>query len=64
MNNLKETFGLRNNVDVLQNRESAFRYAEKCNKLHEVILGDNNQFWVVCFSDAQRLVKAGYETAK
>jgi hypothetical protein len=29
-----------------------------------VMLGDNNKYWVVCFSDAQKLFKAGYEIAE
>lgn len=63
MNNLKNTLGLRNNIDQLSNRDAAFRWAENCTKLHVVILGDNGKFWVACFSDAQKLVKIGYEIA-
>jgi hypothetical protein len=64
MNNLKSTFGLRNNIDILSNREAAFRYANNCIKLHVVLLGNNNKFWVASFGDAQKLVKLGYEIAK
>ena len=28
-----------------------------------VILGDDNKFWVVCFADARKLFKAGYQQA-
>lgn len=60
---IKNTYGLRNNVDILSTKESAFRYASNCIKLHVVILGENCKYWVVCFSDAQKLVKAGFELA-
>lgn len=63
MATLKTTLGLRNNPDVLTSRDAAFRWAANCNKLHIVMLGDNEQFWVVCLSDAARLLKAGYEIA-
>lgn len=64
MKNLKSTLGLRSNPDQLSSRDAAFRWAEKCIKLHMVVLGDNGKFWVVCFADAQKLVKLGYELAK
>jgi len=64
MQNLKSIFNLRHNVDVFQSMEAAVRCAERCIKLHVVMLGDNNKFWVVCFADAQRLFKNGYEIAK
>jgi hypothetical protein len=64
MKNLKQTLGLRHNPDQLSSREAAFRLANNCIKLHMVVLGDNCKFWVVCFSDAQKLVKLGYEIAK
>lgn len=64
MKNLKVTLGLRNNVDQLSNRDAAFRWANNCNKLHTVMLGDNGKFWVVCFADAQKLSKMGYEYAR
>jgi hypothetical protein len=64
MKNLKSTLGLRNNPDQLSSRDAAFRWAENCIKLHMVVLGDNGKFWVVCFSDAHKLVKLGYELAK
>jgi hypothetical protein len=63
MKNLKATLGLRNNVDIFNNRENAFGWANTCIKLHVVMLGENNKFWVVCFADAQKLSKMGYEIA-
>ena len=64
MHNLRQILGTRNNVDAFNNRAAAFRYADKCHKIHVVILGDNSQFWVCSFADAQKLVKDGYELAK
>jgi hypothetical protein len=63
MKNLKTIFGLRNNISQLSNLESAFRFANNCIKLHIVMLGDNGKYWVVCFADAQKLSKMGYEAA-
>lgn len=64
MTHLKTTLGLRNDIDLFSNRDAAFRWAERCIKCHIVMLGDNEQFWVVCFSDAQKLSKMGYEIAQ
>ena len=64
MKNLKTTLGLRNNISELSTLESANRWANKCIKLHIVVLGDNGKFWVACFADAQKLCKMGYEMAK
>jgi len=64
MKNFKNELGLRNNIDMLTNRDSAFRYADNCKKPHVVMLGCNGLFWVVCFADAQKLSKRGYEIAK
>mgnify|MGYP001809985236 CR=1 FL=1 len=63
MKNLKTTLGLRNNIDQFSDRDAAFRWASNCNKLHVVMLGDNEKYWVACFADAQKLSKLGYEIA-
>jgi hypothetical protein len=63
MKNLKLTLGLRNDVAQFNNRINAFGWANHCIKSHVVMLGDNDKYWVVCFSDAQRLSKLGYEVA-
>lgn len=63
MENTKSRLGLRNGIDEFSNRDSAFRWANNCKKLHAVMLGDNGKFWVACFADAQRLFKMGYEIA-
>jgi len=60
---MKNLFNLRNEIAVLSTRSAAFSFASKCVKAHLVVLGDNGKFWVVCFSDAQRLTKLGYELA-
>jgi len=64
MNNLQSILGTRNTIDQFSTRAAAFRYAEKCVKLHVVMLGDDSKFWVVSFGDAQKLHKSGYEIAK
>jgi hypothetical protein len=60
---LESKLGLRNKIDPFTKREAAFRWAANCYKQHIVILGDKCTFWVVCFADAQKLVKLGYEIA-
>jgi hypothetical protein len=60
---IKNRYGIRNNPDMLTNLSAAKRWAANCSKLHLVILGDNGYYWVVCFSDAQILTKAGLEVA-
>jgi len=55
---------LRNKIDEFSTLEGAKRWANNCNKLHLVVLGDNDKFWVVCGSDFQTLIKNGYEAAK
>lgn len=64
MNTLKQQLGLRYSLVEMSTLEGALRYAERCIKAHCVILGDNGKFWIACFADAQRLVKAGYELAE
>jgi hypothetical protein len=64
MANLKTILGLRNNIDQFSTLESAKRCANNCIKLHIVMLGDNGNFWVACFADAQKLSKVGYEIAE
>lgn len=61
---MKTTYNLRNEITVLSTAKAAFSFASKCVKSHLVVLGDNGKFWVVCFADAQKLTKAGYELAK
>ncbi len=63
MTTLKTTLGLRNNIDQFSNLDAAQRWANNCIKLHIVMLGDNGKYWVVCFADAQKLSKIGYEIA-
>lgn len=64
MTNIQTILGLRHKPDVFNNREAAFRWAERCVKLHTVVLGDKEQYWVVCLADAAKLVKSGYELAQ
>lgn len=61
---IKNTYSLKNEPILYKVRENAFNslktYVKKC---YTVILGDQETFWVVSFSDAQRLQKHGYELA-
>lgn len=54
---------LRHKIDEFSTLEGAKRWANNCNKLHLVVLGDNDKFWVVCGSDFQTLIKNGYEAS-
>jgi len=63
-NEIKKSLNLRHSPAIFNNRENAFNslkhYVKSC---YCVVLGDNSKFWVVCFSDAARLEKMGYELA-
>jgi len=63
MNTIQKVFGTRNAISEFSTRDAAFRYADKCVKLHAVLLGDGGKFWVAHFGDAQKLAKMGYEIA-
>lgn len=45
-------------------KENAFGFADKCEKMQMIILGDNGKFWVVSMAEGARLLKAGYEMAR
>ena len=60
----KTKLGLKNNIEQFNDRSAAFRWSNNCIKLHVVMLGDNDKFWVACFADAQKLSKMGYEIAE
>jgi hypothetical protein len=62
MKTIKQLYGLRHTPDELSTLEGAKRYAERCVKLHVIVLGDNCKFWVVCLADAIKLKTFGYET--
>jgi hypothetical protein len=63
-NEIKNSLNLRHSPTIFNNRENAFNslksYVKSC---YTVVLGSDCKFWVVCFSDAQRLQKLGYELA-
>jgi len=63
MKNATTKLALKNKIDQFSNLEAAFRWASNCIKPHIVMLGDNNTYWVVCFTDAHKLYKSGYEIA-
>jgi hypothetical protein len=43
--------------------ERAFSFADHAIKPMIVLLGDDQRYWVVRMSDADRLLRAGYEAA-
>ncbi|SNX54868.1 hypothetical protein [Thermoanaerobacterium sp. RBIITD] len=47
-----------------ESRELAFSFANRCIKSMAVMLGDDENFWVVTLADAAVLEKAGYEWVK
>ena len=61
---IKKALNLRHSPVIFNNRENAFNslkhYVKSC---YCVVLGSDCKFWVVCFSDAMRLQKQGYELA-
>jgi len=54
-------------ITVFRNPALAKSFADRCVKLHCIVLGDHDgetgQYWVVTPADAQRLERAGYEIA-
>jgi hypothetical protein len=42
---------------------NAQTFADHCEKMHGIILGDDQRFWIVCMADFDRMIKAGYEAA-
>lgn len=64
LKDLKVKLGLRHIPDQFSNKEAAIRWADKAEKMHVVMIGDNGKFWVVVLSDASRLMKAGYKRAQ
>lgn len=41
----------------------AENFANRCEKLHLIILGDNNRYWVALPKVTEKLNKQGYEYA-
>lgn len=62
MTNLKSLLNLRYSIDsfsTIAAAKSAISHAVK--NCWVIVLGDNNKYWVVCFADAAKLERAGYE---
>ncbi len=57
----QEIYNLKYKVTEMSTLSAAKSFSSKCVKAHAVLHGDNGKFWVACYSDAQRLQKAGYE---
>lgn len=59
---LKLKLNLRYSIDSFTNEDSArSTIAHSVKNCWLIVLGDNNKFWVVCFADAAKLERAGYE---
>jgi hypothetical protein len=43
---------------------NALSFTDRCPKIHMIILGDDERFWVVTPAHAARLVRQGYELAE
>jgi hypothetical protein len=43
---------------------NAKSFANRCNKAHLIVLGDDGKFWVATPKITEQLVKSGYEYAK
>lgn len=63
MKNYKNILGLRYEPTRFVDRDRAFGYSKNTVKLSCVILGCDGRFWIVCLSDAAKLIKQGYEPA-
>lgn len=44
-------------------RSVAEAFVNRAVVTYMIVLGDDQNFWVVCPSDAERLIKAGYEVS-
>lgn len=54
---------LKNEPVRFSDLKNAQSFADRCIKLHMVILGDDDKFWVVLPVDFERLIRAGYQAA-
>jgi len=61
---IKKSYNLKYRPDQFSTLAAAKRWADRCEKPHQVILGDNGKYWVVCPADAAKLQKAGLEYAQ
>ena len=43
------------------NLENAKSFANRCDKMMGILMGDDSKFWVVCMSDFAKGIKSGYE---
>ena len=41
--------------------ENAKSFANRCDKMMGILMGDDSKFWVVCMSDFAKGIKSGYE---
>ena len=55
---------LESQVTKFSNLAKAKSFANRCTKLHLIVLGDDGKFWVAPPRVAEQLVKSGYEYAK
>jgi hypothetical protein len=62
-NNTKRWEKIKSQITRFNTLASATAFANRCDKLHMVVLGDNDEFWVAVPAVTEWLVKNGYEYA-
>lgn len=62
-NNAKRWEKIKSQITRFNTLARAAAFANRCEKLHMVVLGDNGEFWVAVPTVTEWLVKNGYEYA-
>jgi hypothetical protein len=51
-------------MDKFNSLALATSFADRCHKPQMVILGDDEMFWVCSLAKGEKLIRAGYESAR
>ena len=62
-NNTKRWNDIKSQITRFNTLAIATAFANRCEKLHMVVLGDSDEFWVAVPAITELLVKNGYEYA-
>ena len=62
-NKTKRWDKIKNQITRFNTLAIATAFANRCEKMHMVVLGDNDEFWVAVPAVTEWLVKNGYEYA-
>jgi hypothetical protein len=62
-NNTQRWSKIKSQITRFNTLASATAFANRCDKLHMVVLGDSGEFWVAVPAITEWLVKNGYEYA-